>query len=382
MIVKSTVFGQDIRGLYKNTKYTANFLNSNGQTLANTNVEFNIGGKTYSATTNYNGVASLDINMDSGNYIITAINTQTGEKTSNNINIYQIDSTTSITAKQSADIVTLTAKVNSSDATGKVIFTKDNDKYEAILTNGEAKIFLNNLALGQYHAYASYLGDRNHKACESEYISFEVKEFEVFLITNNVSKYYKGPERLEITLIDNDKSPVENANVFIEINGQTMNRTTQYNGKTSIAINLNSGNYTTKVSTPAYNLSEIVNVEVKSTIIGEDISKIEKGPEPYYATFLDTNGNKLTTGKAEFNINGILYYRDITNGVGKLNLNLEAKEYIITATNHVTGERSSNKITITPRFAILTLPNTTETTPNTTLLLSVMTENLSVQEKS
>ncbi len=55
--------------------------------LKNTSVSFNINGITYTRTTNENGSAKQNINLMAGEYIITAYNSVTGEKRSNNITV-------------------------------------------------------------------------------------------------------------------------------------------------------------------------------------------------------------------------------------------------------------------------------------------------------
>ena len=53
--------------------------------MANRMVTFNINGVFYNRTTDANGVAKLNINLDAGEYIITAYNLATGEQTSNEV---------------------------------------------------------------------------------------------------------------------------------------------------------------------------------------------------------------------------------------------------------------------------------------------------------
>lgn len=351
--VKSTVSAEDVQGEYKNTKYSAKFLNTNGNPLQAREVEFNINGNSYKSTTNNNGIATLNVDLDCGKYLITAINPVNNEQASNNVYISQIASKTTISAKQSADIVTLKAKINSTTAAGKVIFTKDNDNYEVEAKNGEAVLYLSDLQPGRYFARAAYLGDKNHLASDSEDIVFSVTDYEVFMITYNLTKYYKGPERLEMLLIDNNKSPVPNVNVTITINGQKMIRTTNDDGKASIAVNLNSGNYTANINVERYNLTDNVTIEIKSTISGSDITKIHKNGTQYYATFKDTNGNYLKKGTTiKFNINGVFYERQILDdkGLARLNINLDQGEYILTAINPINDEQHSNNITVLSRI--------------------------------
>ena len=69
-------------------QYFALFKDLNGKALSNTNVMFNIAGKSYNYTTLPNGVVKLNINLNSGKYEIIAINPVTSENKTNFIYIY------------------------------------------------------------------------------------------------------------------------------------------------------------------------------------------------------------------------------------------------------------------------------------------------------
>lgn len=86
--IKNTVLGNDTTLYFRNgTRYQAKFLDSNGNALANTTVRFNINGVFYNRTTDANGIAGLNINLDPNTYVITAYNPATGEQTANNITV-------------------------------------------------------------------------------------------------------------------------------------------------------------------------------------------------------------------------------------------------------------------------------------------------------
>lgn len=86
--VLGSINGDSIVKYYKNgTQYYATFLNSDGSTLNNTNVTFNIYGQFYTRETNDEGVARLNINLHPGEYIITAINPINGQMYSNYISV-------------------------------------------------------------------------------------------------------------------------------------------------------------------------------------------------------------------------------------------------------------------------------------------------------
>ena len=88
-------------------------------------------------------------------------------------------------------------------------------------------------------------------------------------------------------------------------------------------------------------------VTVKATIDASDLTKMFRNATQYCATFVDVNGTPLANTMVSFNINGMIYNRTTdANGTAVMNINLGAGEYIITATNPVTGEMKSNSIKV------------------------------------
>ena len=87
IVVKSVVIeNRNLVKYYRNdSQYTVKILDGKGNPLGGAKVTFNINGVFYSRTTNENGTAKLNINLDPGNYIITA--SYNGESVSNKINV-------------------------------------------------------------------------------------------------------------------------------------------------------------------------------------------------------------------------------------------------------------------------------------------------------
>lgn len=179
-----------------------------------------------------------------------------------------------------------------------------------------------------------------------------VSQDDYSLETKDFSMYYKNGTRYEVTLTQGD-SPVANASVIINIGGVNYTRTTDIGGKASIAINLIPGNYSVYTSYN-YDLDTMIldsDIEVLSTISGDDIVKVYRNDTQYYATFLDNNGNPFANSEVTFNINGVFYNRKTNeNGVAKLNINLNSGEYILTAI-HQNGLMYSNTITVLPTIS-------------------------------
>lgn len=213
--------------------------------------------------------------------------------------------------------------------------------------------------------YSDYKMGRNYVLVQYEIMQSEEDEkgFSVFDLINfnivnetsitveapDVIKYYKGPEKFVVTVKDYAGNPIDNATVKININGVNYTRTTGNDGQASMALGIPSGNYTATVI--CGDIKTESNVVIKSTVSGNNITKIFRNATQYHATFVDTNGNPLTNATVEFNINGILYKRTSNaSGVAKMNINLNPGEYIITAFNPNSTEMYSNVVTVLPNI--------------------------------
>ena len=225
----------------------------------------------------------------------------------------------------------------------------NNQDYVIYLTNGEAKLTLDNFDVGSYLAVVNY-ANPNYEEIHENY-SFEIPKIKTKILVNNLVKYYKNASRYELTLIDENGNYLANKSVIISISGVNYTRITDEKGKASIGINLNSGTYAPVVyfeGDGEFNSSKNSSmVIVKSTIEANNLVKCYRNASQFYATILDYNGNIVKNQVISFNINGVFYNRTTNeNGVVKLNINLSPGEYIITTLNLVTGESASNNITV------------------------------------
>ena len=152
----------------------------------------------------------------------------------------------------------------------------------------------------------------------------------------DLSMYYKNGSRYEVSIYQDGKlinSQNNDSKVIFNVNG--VNYTKELvNGKASIGINLNPGNYTI---TTFYHYTgglatKTNNIEVLSTILANDVVKFFRNGTQYYAKFLDGCGSPLVNASVTFNINGVLYKKQTDyEGVARLNINLFPGKYILTA---------------------------------------------------
>ena len=152
----------------------------------------------------------------------------------------------------------------------------------------------------------------------------------------DLSMYYKNGSRYEVSIYQDGKlinSQNNDSKVIFNVNG--VNYTKELvNGKASIGINLNPGNYTI---TTFYHYTDGLatktnNIEVLSTIQANDVVKFFRNGTQYCAKFLDGFGSPLVNASVIFNINGVFYKKQTDdNGMAKLNINLRPGVYILTA---------------------------------------------------
>jgi len=354
---KSTILSKDLTAEVGNVKYNATFLDSKGKELSKGKyVSFTVENNVYKTQIENKGVATAIIDKEVGDYTIIIKNTVTGETATKKLKITKANPNLKVSAKDIKEgknaVFDITTEVK---ATGNVTLNINNVTYRESLENGKVKITVSNLTAGKYPYMVKYEGNDKYRE-QSISSSLNVKSGFIEISAPDVSKFYGGPERLAIKVIDKSGYGLNDIPITIIINGVAYNRTTREDGTTSIGLNLPKGNYTADIifkgDSDYSPFNTTSNVNIKTTIIGFDVVKIEKSPEPYVATFLDSTGKYLPQGEyMRFNINGVFYDRVIReNGQAKLNLNLEAKTYIITAYNTKTGEESSNTITIKPRI--------------------------------
>ena len=186
--------------------------------------------------------------------------------------------------------------------------------------------------------------ENTNDSLENEILSYK----EINIDAQDVVKYYGGSERFIVRLSDGGGLGIENEVAIISINGNVYFKGTDYNGYASIALELNSGDYT--VTTECNGKKVYSKVTIKDTVISKDFTKMFQNSTQYSATLVDSDGKTLPYNTpVKININGVYYtrYTD-SNGVVVMNINLNPGTYDLTATNPSTGEMHTTKVTVRP----------------------------------
>ncbi len=320
---------------YKNgSQYSVKVLDGQGNPVANTNVTFNIIGKIYTLPTDENGVATLPINLYSGNYTVTAM--YNGFMVSNNITVLPIIVENENLVKYYKNGSQYSVKVldgqgnpvANTNVTFNIIgkiYTLPTDE------NGVATLPIN-LYSGNYTVTAMYNGFM---------VSNNITVLPIIVENENLVKYYKNGSQYSVKVLDGQGNPVANTNVTFNIIGKIYTLPTDENGVATLPINLNPGKYTV---TTMYNGFMVSNtITVLSTISINDTTLKGNIGENLTAIIYDEQGNPLPYVDVTFNIAGHIYTITTNkNGTAKLSIDdFKAGKYIATVTYNGLSESAT-----------------------------------------
>lgn len=250
---KPTIYATDLVKVFRNaTQFYATFLDSEGNCLANgTVVTFNINGRYYNRTVDANGSAKMNINLNPGKYIITSINTVTGENLSNNVTVISRILENNDITKYYKNATQYTVKLIGDDGNpvgaGETVTFNINGVFYNRTTNesGIAKLNIN-LEPGNYIITAEY---NDCRASNNITVS-------PVLSAKNLTKKYGTQNQFVATLIDGQGKAFAGEIITFNIHGVFYNKTTDSNGQAKLNINLMPGEY---IITSSYNGTNIAN---------------------------------------------------------------------------------------------------------------------------
>ena len=341
--VLPTITADDLAMIYRSDKFTAHVVDGQGNALAGSNVTFNINGVFYTRTSNSDGDARLNINLDVGNYTITSTD-EKGLSIANTITINKANTT--ITGENTYMIVdternyTVSLKSeNNQTMENVVVYFRYGDIYQTAVTNGtgQATITLSNLSIGTYSMEYGFEGNGNYLGCNG-HSKLVVANSTVILIAEDLVMDYKDGSKFNVTVTDLEFNPLANETITFTINGVQYNRTTNSEGVAGLAINLLPDTYVISYThstpgSPDYNEGSdtIVVNKLPAKLVAEDLF-IEPGEDGYFTvTLLDSNNKALNNSIVNLTINGVSYIRTTNeSGVVKLHIALNVGYYEIT----------------------------------------------------
>ncbi|SDA42552.1 hypothetical protein [Methanobrevibacter millerae] len=245
--VLKTISGENVTKMFRNgTQYYAAFADTHGYALAlGTVVEFNINGVFYTRYTDSYGVAKMNINLNPGEYIITAKNPNSTEMYTNIITVLptiveNYDLTKYYRNASQYSIRLLDDKGNPVNAGVNVKFNI-NGVFYTRSSNATGYVNMNiNLEPGEYVITAEYNGLM---------ASNKIKVLSV-IETDDLTMKYRDGSKFNATILDGQGKPCANQKVTFNINGVFYEKVTDETGVAHLNINLMAGEY---IITTTYN---------------------------------------------------------------------------------------------------------------------------------
>lgn len=299
--------------------------------ISNASVKMSINGQTYTRSTDNHGQASIPLNLVSGVYDVVTEYCDDKYYSTVTINptivsddftkIFRND--TQYCAKFTDSQGNLLKNTPVQLNINGVIYTRTTDD------EGIAKLNIN-LYPGTYILTAQNPFNGEMQAVNITVLSSIVENYDL-------TKYYKNDSQYTIRLLDIHGNPVGiGESVIFNINGVFYNRTSNESGYVKMNINLNPGDY---IITANYNGLMLSNkITVLNILDGKDLIMCYHDGSKYETKLLDGQGNPYPGQNITFNINGVFYNRTTdSEGIARLNINLQSGTYIITATYNGLG---------------------------------------------
>lgn len=248
IIILSSIEVENQTGIYQKSSVSAKVLNELDMGAKDVKVVFQIEGKNYTATSDTNGIAQTNVNLDVGSYDVDVIRLDNREKKRFKLTITKSSSSIYLGAIQSRNIITLTATLTPKTDSGNVVFNVNGENRNVQINNGKATLTLKDLEPGNYTVTASYNGDKNLNASTSNAVTFSIAEVYPILTAKDLTKTYGTSNKFVVNLVDSKGNAIPNAVVNVDIKGKITPITTGSNGQATMPINLAPATYTATVT--------------------------------------------------------------------------------------------------------------------------------------
>lgn len=342
----------------RGNSYAITLLDSNNAAASGKLVQFTLSGKTYNATTDSNGKASLSVSLAAGTYLLKiyfagddALNGSTRTidlKVTANTPSITVGSTTVIRGKYL--YVYLKDKNGKAMANQKVTIKINGKTYEKT-TNSNGRAALKIKLTGSKYSTKVYFYKSGIYSAASKSFTLTISDNKPKITVANAT-VIRG-KYLYVYLKDKSGSVMASKKVTIRINGKNYVKTTNSNGRAALKIKLTGSKYAAKVyfyksgvysySSKSFTLN-IANNKPSFTIAN---STVVKG-NYLYVYLKDKAGSVMANQKVAVKLNGKTYAMTTnSNGRIALKVTLAAKKYTTNLNFYKTGVYSASSKSFT-----------------------------------
>lgn len=312
---------------YSGELYSVTLTDKNNNVLSGKTVEFSLNGKIYNATADANGVASIPINLDSGNYnIISYFNGDEDFFEANDANTINVKTKVGIdiSVNQNMKNAVITFKLTKAIDEALNIIVNGNT-YTVKAYNGRAVLSLNDLENGNYEVIANLFNEEKYISNQTAF-NFAINITQPNIKSSDMNTTDYSNELYSIKFTDMNNKNIVGKKVTFVLNGVTYTQTTDSNGTASIPINLETGVYDIQISfngdndyfkttkTSKINVEESAQAEISLTKTKESVN-------------IDIELSKQINDVINVSVNGKTYTVSVVNGKGSLKLDNNATDY-------------------------------------------------------
>ncbi len=342
----------------RGNSYAITLLDSNNAAASGKLVQFTLSGKTYNATTDSNGKASLPVSLAAGTYPLEIY--FAGDDTLNGstrtIDLKVTANTPSITVGSTTVIRGKYLYVYLKDGNGKAmanqkVSIKINGKTYEKTTNSNGRAALKIKLTGSKYSTKVYFYKSGIYSAASKSFTLKISDNKPKITVANAT-VIRG-KYLYVFLKDKSGAVMASKKVTIRINGKNYVKTTNSNGRAALKIKLTGSKYAAKVyfyksgvysySSKSFTLN-IVNNKPSFTIAN---STVVKG-NYLYVYLKDKAGSVMANQKVAVKLNGKTYAMTTnSNGRIALKVTLAAKKYTTNLNFYKTGVYSASSKSFT-----------------------------------
>ena len=338
----SNIFVEDVT-VFFNGKFQAILRDSEGNPISDEKLNININGTDYTATTDENGIATLNLNLASVGtyYAVTAFNgNSVYNSTQSNSTIAVVYTNIKLEASDivinpanGSFVATITDDENNPIGNVDVKININGTEYNIKTdNNGQAILDLkdNGLDEGKYDVYVDVAASGVYGASNTSAV-ITVEKILATITAQDVTTFSNTGEVIA-TLKDSNGNAISDKIIIFELNGNSTEITTDENGQAVLELNLDPGNYTAVIKLKqdkifdAKDTSAKIKVNLNTVIINAPDVVVYYSNGKFTVTLTDVEGNPINS-EVIVSINGLNYFVTTNNGVGSINLNLPVGTY-------------------------------------------------------
>ena len=335
---------------YNPVNITAVVIDQYGNIVKSGNVTFNIEGVDYVLNIT-DGRASVVYNFMNHSNNVSAIFNALGYNTSQNqtlINVSKINLVLTVDISKYQDTANITVISSEPINDTAVVFVAGRN-HTVNLTDGVGQLDLKDLARGHYVLNVTlndYLYEYNIVTD-----SFDIDVGPSLIIMSDLNILEQTVVLYNVTLIGTDLNPISYANLTYTLDGESGNLTCDANGTASLLVCLDRGIHNISVSFDGNDYYFASNSSARITATcGTEIMLIVDysgyNPVNITAVVIDQYGNILNDGNVTFNIEGVDYVLNITDGRASVVYNFMNQSNYVSARFSALGYSDSQNETV------------------------------------